>query len=153
MSNAPYHIYDVLEYGHEAYNQDILEITVIDSDTIQVRPVLLTPEETQDFIDRCKSIGARPGPLVAYNDGTRRPEYWTLPKTIEAEFSNDFHGTSISVRAKITPHQILLSPGQIRKIEAELCGMSDCECGGMRGRQEWEIVENYSDGSVGIVRK
>ena len=152
MSKIQHHIYDALGYGSEAYRQQVLDITMGDGGSIRVKPVLLTPQEMQDFVTRCRSIGARPGHYVSYNDGSRRPQYWTMPKTIEVEFSNDFHDTYITVRARITPHQILLSPGQMRKIEKELCGISDCQCGGLRGQQEWDIVEYYSGESVAIAR-
>lgn len=57
------------------------------------------------------------------------------------EFSNDFHNTSSSARAK----PIRFNSGRecwrirervMRRVERDLCGVENCSCGGLRGRQE-----------------
>lgn len=58
--------------------------------------------------------------------------------------TNDFHNTEARVRG------LELSPATVRRVRRELCGISDCTCGGVlgqRGRQEVEIEPN-EDGSV-----
>jgi hypothetical protein len=59
----------------------------------------------------------------------------------KATLTNDFHHTEISI---IVPDTGWLTAWQCRRIRKALCGMSDCECGdalGMRGRQEWVVVD------------
>lgn len=55
----------------------------------------------------------------------------TLPKTVT--LSNDFHHSTVTVRV---PADGVLSIGQSRRVYRELCGMSDCTCGGIRGHQD-----------------
>lgn len=55
---------------------------------------------------------------------------------------NDFHGTSVNVRAEVMCHgvhcEIALTDSQWSRVNRKLCGMSDCACGGLRGRQEFD---------------
>ena len=46
---------------------------------------------------------------------------------------NRFHNTSVTVRANLGD---ILTDGQMRRIRRELCGISDCRCGTIRGHQE-----------------
>jgi len=67
----------------------------------------------------------------------------TTPKTVT--LSNDFHNSSVVVRV---PHNGVLSPSTTKRVYRELCGISDCTCGGIRGSQElipdgW-CVDTYS---------
>lgn len=59
---------------------------------------------------------------------------------------NDFHNTSVSLRADIGAE---LTASQIRRARKELCGQDGCRCGGPlgeRGPQEGFWVE--SDGET-----
>ena len=54
---------------------------------------------------------------------------------------NDFHGSSVNVRCEGVSHYpgectIYLSKSQIKRVNRALCGMSDCQCGSIRGQQE-----------------
>ena len=62
------------------------------------------------------------------------------------ELTNDFHHTRVSVRVPEERMeevdagwnigkraQLTLSPRQFERVERLLCGMPDCQCGGMRG--------------------
>lgn len=58
-------------------------------------------------------------------------------KTKTITLSNDFHNTAVTVRVPIDEeYPIQLSKSQTRRIENALCGMIECECGGVRGPQE-----------------
>jgi len=52
---------------------------------------------------------------------------------MKATLTNDFHNSSVTVNV---PANGLLSVGQTKRVYRELCGISDCQCGGIRGRQE-----------------
>ena len=56
---------------------------------------------------------------------------------------NNFHGTSVNLR----PRNGRLSPAQMRRARRELCGLSDCQCGGIRGSQEYEVEQEPGGGA------
>lgn len=58
---------------------------------------------------------------------------------------NNFHGTSVNLR----PRNGRLSPTQMRRARRVLCGLSECQCGGIRGPQEFEI-EGDGDGGATV---
>ena len=68
-------------------------------------------------------------------------------------FTNDFHNTSINLH--IYNDYWVLSARQARRAREELCGLSDCTCGGELGERgpQWfngrrvEVVSS-SDGEV-----
>lgn len=47
---------------------------------------------------------------------------------------NDFHNTTCKIRMR--PDQTVLTRSQMRRVRKTLCGMSDCQCGEIRGPQE-----------------
>ena len=58
------------------------------------------------------------------------------------KLSNDFHKTVVRLN---TTEGKALSQSQIRRARKELCGISDCCCGGdlgERGTQDYEVVSN-----------
>jgi hypothetical protein len=59
--------------------------------------------------------------------------------------TNDFHNSSVSIRATVGD---LLTPAQIRKAKATLCGINGCACGGPlgeRGEQSSRIEQIGQD--------
>lgn len=58
---------------------------------------------------------------------------------------NDFHGTAVKVRV---PESGILSPRQYRRACRVLCGISDCQCGSIRGPQD-TAVEPWQDSRTG----
>jgi len=72
------------------------------------------------------------------------------------KMSNNFHGTSVSVRPSLgAKGQLVLSPRQVAGIRKALCGVSGCNCAtsdiGTRGGQDWPVslaVEPLPDGGV-----
>jgi hypothetical protein len=46
---------------------------------------------------------------------------------------SDFHMSKVSVRVPALP--ATLSPTQTQRVDRELCGVSGCQCGGLRGTQ------------------
>jgi hypothetical protein len=54
-----------------------------------------------------------------------------LPKTVVLK--NDFHNSSVTIRV---PADGVLSIGQTKRINRELCGIKECTCGGIRGEQD-----------------
>ena len=56
---------------------------------------------------------------------------------------NNFHGTSVNLR----PRNGRLSPAQMRRARRVLCGPSDCQCGGIRGPQEYELEPEPGGGA------
>jgi hypothetical protein len=66
------------------------------------------------------------------NHGSKAMKTYTL--------TNDFHNTHARVRCEghsCEPGEITIRPNlrQLRRVARELCGMSDCECGSIRGPQ------------------
>jgi hypothetical protein len=62
-------------------------------------------------------------------------------KTTTITLNNDFHGTSVNLRA----NGDRLSAGQVAKARRTLCGVAGCRCSGktgMRGAHDFELVEN-----------
>jgi len=57
---------------------------------------------------------------------------------------NNFHGTSVNLR----PRNGRLSPAQMRRARRELCGLSDCKCGSIRGPQEFEVEQEPGGGAT-----
>ena len=55
----------------------------------------------------------------------------TTLKTIT--LTNDFHNSSVTVKV---PKNGILSAGTTKRVYRELCGISGCTCGGIRGPQE-----------------
>lgn len=54
-------------------------------------------------------------------------------KTMLVSFDNDFHGTSVSVRAKIgyavnNVKYLSISKSQVKKVSNTLCGINGCQC-------------------------
>ena len=60
--------------------------------------------------------------------------------TKKITITNDFHHSSITVRV---PSNGLLSVGTTKRIYRTLCGIADCQCGGIRGKQATEL-DRYS---------
>ena len=60
---------------------------------------------------------------------------------------NNFHSTSVNLR----PRNGRLSPAQMRRARRVLCGLSECQCGGIRGPQEYEL-EPEPDGGAKVER-
>ena len=54
---------------------------------------------------------------------------------------NDFHNTSVVVVGELVDYathwETTLSDSQMKRVKRVLCGMRDCTCGGIRGRQEY----------------
>lgn len=53
---------------------------------------------------------------------------------------NDFHNSEVRIRCEGVSHihgECTIRPNrrQLQRIRRELCGIADCTCGGMRGRQ------------------
>lgn len=60
--------------------------------------------------------------------------------------TNNFHNTETLV------HSTKLSPATMRRVYRALCGISDCKCGGIRGRQKQVLeVEPHQDGSATLI--
>lgn len=55
---------------------------------------------------------------------------------------NDFHGTEAVVVVK---DGIVFNPS-LKRARAKLCGMSDCQCGGIRGVQDVVIDSRWFNG-------
>jgi hypothetical protein len=53
--------------------------------------------------------------------------------------TNDFHNTFIDLYVKGDT----LTRYQMHRVREELCGMSDCACGGVRGSQEFEYDHEW----------
>jgi hypothetical protein len=66
-------------------------------------------------------------------------------KTETITLTNDFHGTSVTLRV----NGDRLSAGQMRRMRRELCGMSDCCCGTIRGKQTHGLHINQ-DGTATV---
>jgi hypothetical protein len=49
-------------------------------------------------------------------------------------FKNDYHSTEINLHVKGDT----LTRSQMRRVNKELCGMSDCCCGDIRGHHDFE---------------
>lgn len=59
---------------------------------------------------------------------------------LQIELRNDFHGSRVRLRVPRLPY--LLSRGQVRRAERELCGVVGCRCGekcGTRGPQDYKL--------------
>lgn len=52
---------------------------------------------------------------------------------MKATLTNDFHGSSVTVQI---PDIGILSERTTKRVNRELCGISSCECGGIRGPQD-----------------
>jgi len=59
-------------------------------------------------------------------------------KTTKVTLVNDFHGTTCAIRLKRGDNT--LSKGQYNRVWYELCGMTDCHCG---GNPTTETLEGY----------
>lgn len=46
---------------------------------------------------------------------------------------NDFHNSSVTIRANALPH--VITPSQEKRVLRALCGVTGCTCGGVRGPQ------------------
>ena len=71
------------------------------------------------------------------------------PKRKETKMilKNDFHNT----QATAFPRQGRLSKRQLRRLEKQLCGMSDCECSGPGGvRMPRVVLEEQPEGDAYI---
>ena len=57
---------------------------------------------------------------------------------------NDFHRTEVRVRVQGgSPWKLTLRQSQ--RVDRELCGMTECRCGGVRGHQDVEIDYDVAD--------
>ena len=78
-----------------------------------------------------------------------------MSKSVRAIATNDFHNTSVAFLAPVDGGT--LSKATTKRIFRTLCGMSDCCCGGIRGKQT-EMPDGLgigytdSDGCLEIVR-
>lgn len=75
-----------------------------------------------------------------------------IGQRLKVDFNNDFHNTESTGIGKITgifeqqdnagntekTYRIYFSEGTLKKVERELCGMSDCTCGGT-GRGTYRV--------------
>ena len=70
-----------------------------------------------------------------------------MGKTKTIELENNFHNTSVTVRAKVTEEKgvFYLTPGQMKRVEKLLCGMV-CGCDTI-DCHEWHLNYNQ-DGSA-----
>lgn len=62
---------------------------------------------------------------------------------VKLTLKNEFHNTETTVRS------IHLSARTVRRVENTLCGISGCQCGGIR--QHGLEVEPHEDGSLTII--
>ena len=64
---------------------------------------------------------------------------------------NDFHNTTCTLRAKPDGTCLLLSPSQVRRCRAVLCGSPDCTCGDaikQHGvRHDWAVNQTETGGA------
>ena len=65
---------------------------------------------------------------------------------------NDFHNTEATVYCQYDAQRNTgyLSPRQYSRALKKLCGMADCECGGVRGRQDYYCEDEMPDGTLRI---
>lgn len=68
-------------------------------------------------------------------------------KTVKMTLTNEFHGTSVTLSAKIHYGLALLtlSPWQVRKAKSTLCGIEGCSCSnelGQRPAGDWDVTPN-----------
>jgi hypothetical protein len=70
-----------------------------------------------------------------------------LNKTKKITFSNDFHNTQCTVIGKLASNQrgYIISLDQLKKVKRNLCGMSNCGCGSIRGQQDGFKFEYHDD--------
>jgi hypothetical protein len=62
---------------------------------------------------------------------------------MQITLTNDFHNTTVTIRAASLPHTMTVS--QTRRVRNALCGRSGCKCGGVRGPQQGlNVEEDYS---------
>ena len=59
--------------------------------------------------------------------------------------SNDFHNTETVVMVK----DGIISAGSMKRAKKKLCGMKDCQCGGLRGEQAVVLEELHRFPFVG----
>ena len=66
-------------------------------------------------------------------------------------FKNPFHGTE----ASCVTQNGTLNKRQVKRVRKQLCGMSDCTCGGVYGgdlalvrtsHDTWAVMDRHSDG-------
>lgn len=69
-----------------------------------------------------------------------KPKPTNYMKSI-VELTNNFHNTSARVRTQVFDRWdhvvILLTDRQSHRVWKKLCGMNNCTCGGVRGKQEF----------------
>lgn len=61
---------------------------------------------------------------------------------------NDFHGSTATVRPDAAGR---VSARAAKAALRKLCGMSDCECGGIRGRQDVIVDTDYDRDGAGWI--
>lgn len=69
-------------------------------------------------------------------------------KTKAFTFTNDFHNTECTVRAKLNERgEWTLSEGQVKKVYRTLCGIPGCTCGDEMGRRgdENTVIYHYDN--------
>ena len=71
-----------------------------------------------------------------------------ISQTVAFTLANDFHNSSVRVRvADQSGIGYALSPSQVRRVRARLCGRTDCRCGEnglkMRGPQPAARAEEF----------
>lgn len=55
-----------------------------------------------------------------------------MGRKTKVTFENDFHNTASTILVEFENNTAVASVYQTRKVEQELCGMSDCACGTYR---------------------
>jgi hypothetical protein len=60
----------------------------------------------------------------------------------KVELKNDFHGTKTTIRAEVLSHihhtaEVAPTARQLARARKALCGIQGCDCGGIRGPQEF----------------
>ena len=55
--------------------------------------------------------------------------------------TNNFHHTSVTLRARRSPRGMVLSRRQVLRARRELCGCEGCTCGGPLGERGNQSVE------------
>lgn len=80
-------------------------------------------------------------------------EDWVLvPSERRITLRNDFHGTEATVTACAREHWKgggYVIPARIKdRSIRRLCGLSTCQCRGIRGPQDFELLEELADGAL-----
>ncbi len=83
--------------------------------------------------------------LIIVNRQTKRGEK-TMKKMT---FTNDYHNSEVTLHVA---DDGWLTHSQAKRMGRELCGLTDCTCGGIRGKQEHGMIDYAeADNSLGVV--